>query len=38
MLDVAYVVGSVIFFLLMLRYVDACERLGQRAGEGESHR
>jgi hypothetical protein len=38
MLDVAYVVGSVIFFLLMLRYVDACERLGQRSGEGESHR
>ncbi len=31
MLDVAYVVAGIAFFALMLAYVHACDRLGQRA-------
>jgi len=27
--DVAYVIGTILFFLLMLLFVAACERLGR---------
>ena len=30
MLDVAYIVLTVVFFALMLAYVRACEKLGER--------
>jgi hypothetical protein len=36
MLDIAYIGGTVAFFVLMLRYVSACEQLGSRTGEEES--
>jgi len=35
MLDVAYVLGSVVFFALMVVYVRACEALGRDAGRQE---
>jgi hypothetical protein len=35
MLDIAYIAGTLAFFVLMLRYVSACERLGNRSGEEE---
>jgi hypothetical protein len=38
MLDIAYIAGAAMFFALMLRYVHACERLGHRSGEGDTHR
>jgi len=31
MLDVLYVVGTVLFFALMIAYAAACDRLGRRA-------
>lgn len=31
MLDLAYAVGTVAFFMLMLAYARACERLGRSA-------
>lgn len=30
MADVLYLIGTVVFFAVMLGYVRACERLGQR--------
>ncbi len=30
MYDFAYIVGTVLFFALMLAYTSACARLGQR--------
>jgi hypothetical protein len=35
MLDVAYLVGTIMFFLLMLAYTRACERLGSRRSDKE---
>jgi hypothetical protein len=35
MMDVLYVVGTLIFFGLMLAYVRACEGLGQDTERGE---
>ena len=37
MMDVAYVIGTVAFFALMLAYVRACEALG-RDTEGREDR
>ncbi len=31
MLDIAYVVGTLLFFALMLAYVRACAALGKRS-------
>lgn len=31
MIDVAYVLGTLLFFGLMLLYVRACQRLGDRS-------
>jgi hypothetical protein len=31
MIDLIYVVGTVLFFALMIAYVAACERLGRMA-------
>jgi hypothetical protein len=36
-LDVVYVVGTIVFFLLMLAYTRGCERLGKRHGEEVTH-
>lgn len=35
MMDVLYLVGTLVFFGLMLAYVRACEGLGHDAGRGE---
>ena len=35
MLDVAYVLGSVVFFALMVAYVRACEALGRDSSQQE---
>jgi hypothetical protein len=35
MLDIAYVLGTIVFFLLMFAYVRACDRLGSAAPEEE---
>lgn len=31
MIDLVYVVGTVVFFVLMLLYIAGCERLGRGA-------
>jgi hypothetical protein len=35
MLDVLYVAGSVLFFLMMLGYVRACQALGKVGADGK---
>lgn len=35
MLDIAYIAGTVVFFVLMLSYVSACDHLGSRTSEDE---
>ncbi len=37
MLDVVYILVTIVFFALMLGYVSACQRLG-RDGTGEEER
>jgi len=37
MIDVIYVVASVLFFALMLLYVYACDRLGRSAEVERAH-
>ena len=34
MIDGLYVLGTIVFFALMLLYVRACERLGDAPGAG----
>jgi hypothetical protein len=36
-IDLAYIAGTVVFFVLMLGYARACERLG-RTSEAETSR
>jgi len=41
MIDTLYVAGTILFFALMILYVEGCDRLGrgadvERAGEEES--
>jgi hypothetical protein len=36
MLDVVYLLGTILFFRLMLGYVAACSRLGRTVGERET--
>ncbi len=36
MLDIAYVLGTIGFFALMLAYVVGCERLGRSRGGEEA--
>lgn len=36
MIDAAYILGTVIFFVLMLVYTRACERLGGKSQQEES--
>ena len=31
MIDIVYVAGTILFFLLMLLYVEGCDRLGRVA-------
>lgn len=38
MLDVLYVAGSVLFFLLMLAYIAACEALGSNGDDADGTR
>jgi len=37
MLDLIYVLGTIAFFVLMLLYVRACERLGRDTGDGSEN-
>ena len=38
MYDVTFVIGSVAFFILMLMYVRACDRLGQDQAQNEEQK
>jgi hypothetical protein len=38
MIDAAYILGTVLFFVLMLVYTRACERLGAGKGNQEEQR
>ena len=35
MLDIAYILGTILFFGLMFAYTRACERLGARSTDEE---
>jgi len=35
MKDIAYIVGTIAFFALMLAYVAGCERLGRQAPDAQ---